>query len=91
MIIFTIFKISKIYDSIVYLKQFFKTFFFYLLLDFSTPQKKCYDWKIGKMNWGQKVRGIYLRYIMCKCQAVCKCGQCTTCRSQQSTRTKLRD
>lgn len=28
MIIFTIFKISKIYDSTVYLKQFFKNIFF---------------------------------------------------------------
>lgn len=53
MIIFTIFKISKIYDSIVYLKQFFKTFF-YLLLDFSTPPKKCYDWNNWENELGSK-------------------------------------
>lgn len=91
MIIFMNFKISKIYDSIVYLKQFFKTFFFIYCLILVHPPKNVMIGIIGKMNWGQKVRGIYLRYIMCKCQAVCKCGQCTTCRSQQSTRTKLRD
>lgn len=72
------------------LNSFLKHFFF-LLLDFSTPPKNVMIGIIGKMNWGQKVRRIYLRYIMCKCQAVCKCGQCTTCGSQQSTRTKLRD
>lgn len=36
--------------------------------DPSRPKKKDMNEIIGKMNWGQKVRGIYLRYIMCKCQ-----------------------
>lgn len=65
MIIFTIFKISKIYDSIVYLKQFFKTFFFYLLLDFSTPQKKCYDWNNLENELGSKgQRNIFKIYYV---------------------------
>lgn len=65
MIIFTIFKISKIYDSIVNLKQFFKTFFFYLLLDFSTPQKKCYDWNNWENELGSKgQRNIFKIYYV---------------------------
>lgn len=54
MIIFMIFKISKIYDSIVCLKQFFETFFFHLLLDFSTPPKKCDDWNNWENELGSK-------------------------------------
>lgn len=65
MIIFTIFKISKIYDSIVYLKQFFKTFFFYLLLDFSTPTKKFYDWNNWENELGSKgQRNIFKIYYV---------------------------
>lgn len=50
MIIFTIFKISKIYDSIVYLKQFFKTFFFIYCLILVHPPKNVMIGIIGEMN-----------------------------------------
>lgn len=54
MIIFTIFKISKIYDSIVYLKQFFKTFFLIYCLILVHPLKKCDDWNNWENELGSK-------------------------------------
>lgn len=54
MIIFMIFKISKIYDSIVYLKQFFKTFFFIYCLILVQPPKKCDDWNNWENELGSK-------------------------------------
>lgn len=54
MIIFMIFKISKIYDSIVYLKQFFKTFFLIYCLILVHPPKNVMIGIIGENELGSK-------------------------------------
>lgn len=47
------------------LNNFLKHFFFYLLLDFSTPQKKCYDWNNWENELGSKgQRNIFKIYYV---------------------------
>lgn len=47
------------------LNNFLKHFFFYLLLDFSTPPKKCYDWNNWENELGSKgQRNIFKIYYV---------------------------